>query len=264
MPELAEVEFYRRRWSPAFGETITQVHLSRDPRVFRQADPASILSHLTGSVLETSEAHGKRLAFLFSGRTWLSIHLGMTGSLALENPSFVPTRHHHLVLRTPSAALAFRDPRKFGCLCLWSGQGTPPWWQDRPPDILEPGFTHPLVARFLSRHGRSPVKAVLLMQEGFPGIGNWMADEILWRARIAPATRALNLTPPRIRRLHRETVAVARQAMEVIAPSWGTPPDSWLFNHRWKNGGACPRTGAPLIRETIAGRTTCWSPSWQR
>jgi formamidopyrimidine-DNA glycosylase len=40
-------------------------------------------------------------------------------------------------------------------------------------------------------------------------------------------------------------------------------PDSWLFNHRWENGGLCPKTGVPLVREEIGGRTTCWSPGRQ-
>jgi formamidopyrimidine-DNA glycosylase len=51
----------------------------------------------------------------------------------------------------------------------------------------------------------------------------------------------------------------------VIAPAWGDAPDSWLFNHRWKAGGRCPREGCdePLKRETIRGRTTCWCPRCQ-
>jgi formamidopyrimidine-DNA glycosylase len=56
---------------------------------------------------------------------------------------------------------------------------------------------------------------------------------------------------------------VCRDAMRVIAPDWSRPPEDWLFNHRWRDGGICPRTGRPLQREPIGGRTTCWSPAWQ-
>ena len=41
-------------------------------------------------------------------------------------------------------------------------------------------------------------------------------------------------------------------------------PRSWLFLHRWSDGGRCPRTGALLRRDTIGGRTSCWSPGRQR
>ena len=41
-------------------------------------------------------------------------------------------------------------------------------------------------------------------------------------------------------------------------------PDAWLFNHRWRDGGRCPRTGRPLVRAEVGGRTTCWSPARQK
>jgi formamidopyrimidine-DNA glycosylase len=41
-------------------------------------------------------------------------------------------------------------------------------------------------------------------------------------------------------------------------------PKSWLFWHRWEDGGKCPRTKSPLVREEVGGRTTCWSPARQK
>jgi len=113
---------------------------------------------------------------------------------------------------------------------------------------------------------------VLLMQERFPGIGNWMADEILWRAAIHPRRLAGTLTPAEIRALWRESRRVCRLALETIAGRGNDVPsalnvrirDSWLFNHRWEDGGRCPRTGARLVREQVGGRTTCWSPARQK
>ena len=63
---------------------------------------------------------------------------------------------------------------------------------------------------------RAPLKAVLLQQERFPGIGNWMADEVLWRAGLHPARPAGSLQPKEIARLWRECRAVCRQALRVI------------------------------------------------
>ena len=101
------------------------------------------------------------------------------------------------------------------------------------------------------------------MQQAFPGVGNWMADEILWRSRIHPKILAGNLNTYKRKMLYRRTQEVSRDALKVIGSDWNTPPDNWLFNHRWKDGGSCPQTGAPLKREKIGGRTTCWSPKWQ-
>jgi formamidopyrimidine-DNA glycosylase len=91
-----------------------------------------------------------------------------------------------------------------------------------------------------------------------------MADEILWRARIHPATLPTSLSPWKKNRLHEKIKEVCQDAMEVIGTDWGTPPDSWLFNHRWRKGGHCPVTGKPLQYETIGGRTSCFSPSIQK
>jgi len=110
-----------------------------------------------------------------------------------------------------------------------------------------------------------------LMQERFPGIGNWMADEILWRAAIHPAQPAGSLTPAEINTLYREIRTVCRNALNAIAGRGDLLPhdlnvgipDTWLFNHRWRDGGRCPRTKQPLERADIGGRTTCWSPSRQ-
>jgi formamidopyrimidine-DNA glycosylase len=124
-------------------------------------------------------------------------------------------------------------------------------------------FTREAVATFLRRRAKSPIKAVLLMQERFPGVGNWMADEILWRAGVHPRRPAGSLTPVEVAALHRQTRWVAEHALKTIGETFADPPPSWLFRHRWKDGGRCPKTGEVLVREEIGGRTTCWSPGRQ-
>ncbi len=153
-----------------------------------------------------------------------------------------------------------------------NNQARPPWLRNLPAEILSDEFTPELVRGVLVRHGRAPVKAVLLNQKYFPGVGNWMADEILWRARLAPGRRAGRMATWNCARSLTATIRrVTRDALRVIAGAGGKLPptlnvyisDSWLFNHRWKDGGICPKTKQPLRREEIGGRTTCWSPAWQ-
>jgi formamidopyrimidine-DNA glycosylase len=116
---------------------------------------------------------------------------------------------------------------------------------------------------FLRRRARTAIKPVLLMQERFPGIGNWMADEVLWRAGFHPQAKAGSFGPRSVRKLHATLREVCAEAMAVIGKDWSDPPDTWLFNHRWKDGGRCPRSKKPLVREDVGGRTTCWSPERQ-
>ena len=203
---------------------------------------------------------------------WLGIHLGMTGELTVAEPTYAPGRHDHLVIVTTGHALVLTDPRMFGRVQFHVGPDAPDWWSRIAPAILSIGFTVPGVAEFLHRRRRAPIKAVLLMQERFPGIGNWMADEILWRAGIHPARAAGSLTPAETRALWRECRHVCRLALDAIAGRGRSLPrdlnvnipDSWLFHHRWQRGGMDPKTGTPLAHATIGGRTTCWSPARQK
>src|SRR5687768_7887110 len=99
MPELAEVEYYRKQWNPGLRAKVLAVELHADKRIFRGTDTAAIKRDLPGTKLVTSEARGKQMAFQFSGGIWIAIHLGMTGKLRTEKPGFVAGKHDHLVLR---------------------------------------------------------------------------------------------------------------------------------------------------------------------
>ncbi|HTJ77902.1 MAG TPA: DNA-formamidopyrimidine glycosylase family protein [Rariglobus sp.] len=268
MPELAEVDFFRKRWNPGLGHKIERVLVHEKAGIFKTCDPALLKKHLTGASLRSSETAAKQMLFRAGDDLWLGIHLGMTGELSVQPANYVPLKRDHLVLIQHDRALVFADFRMFGRVQFHVGSAAPDWWTDIAPAVLSPAFTTEVVAAFLKRRARTPIKAVLLMQERFPGIGNWMADEILWRAALHPKRLAGSLTPSEIKTLHRETRWVAEHAFKIIgdadSPTLVDPPKTWLFPHRWENGGQCPKTGALLVREEVGGRTTCWSPARQK
>jgi formamidopyrimidine-DNA glycosylase len=269
MPELAEVDYFRKQWNPGLRQRIDDVLLHDKKRIFRGIDLAAMKKALTGAKLERSEARGKQMLFVAKpakgkGHAWLGLHLGMTGHLRVEKSDFTPAKHDHLVVRQKKQALVFQDARMFGRVLFDEGAEPPKWWTNQAPDLLGSAFTEKALADFLKRRRKAPIKAVLLMQERFPGIGNWMADEILWRAAIHPAQPAGTLGAKETKALYRDIRGVCRDALRIIGEKWDDPPDSWLFNHRWQKGGTCPRTGAKLQHATIGGRTTCWSPGRQK
>jgi formamidopyrimidine-DNA glycosylase len=271
VPELAEVEFYRRRWAAGDGERVLEIELHPGARVFRQCDPRALARALKGATLRSSTAAAKQMLFRFGADKWLGVHLGMSGELQVESPDYAGRKHDHLVLRQRSRSLVFTDPRMFGAVLWHQGTKPPEWWTEIAPAIDSREFTPAAVAQFLQRRRRTSIKAVLLMQERFPGVGNWMADEILWRSRVAPQRTAGALSAKEIRALHRECRRVARDALRVIAGVGGQlPPDlnvhiprTWLFNHRWRKGGHCPRCKGALAHAEIGGRTSCWCPRCQ-
>lgn len=276
MPELAEVEFFRRQWDPGLGDKIVRVQLHARKRIFRGSNPQALMRVLTGSRFLHSSAWGKQMLFEFSGgnpemigarenvRSWVGIHLGMTGKLRIEPAGFRPEKHDHLVLHQRKRALVFRDARLFGRVRFHHGKSPPDWWRAGGPDIGSDAFDRKFLDAFLTRHSRAPVKSVLLLQSGFAGIGNWMADEILWRAKIAPFTIAGALSSAQRSRLFRETRFVATESLRIISPNFGDPPRDWLIHQKWKREGVCPRHHTPLQKAMIRGRTTAWCPKCQR
>jgi len=209
MSELAEVEFYRKQWGRGLQRKILAVQLNAAKKIFRGTDAAALQKTLRGSTLLGSEAHGKQMLFRFSKGGWLGIHLGMTGKLRIEPAAVVALKHDHLVLRQSRHSLVFSDPRQFGRILFHRGEDQPPWWRDRPAEVLSRAFTPMLMEQFLTRHGRAPIKAVLLLQSGFPGIGNWMADEILWQSKIHPGRPAGKLGSAETKKLHAKIQSVS-------------------------------------------------------
>ncbi|MEO5753712.1 MAG: DNA-formamidopyrimidine glycosylase family protein [Chthoniobacterales bacterium] len=263
MPELAEVEYFRKRWDTGLGERIVAVDLHGEKRVFRGSHPEDLARRLVRRKLLSSASRGKQMLFRFEGENWLGIHLGMSGKLRVEAAKFPPEKHDHLVLRQRKLALVFSDARLFGRVRFHHGKETPDWWATGGPEIHSRAFTRETIAAFVRRHARAPIKAVLLLQAGFPGVGNWMADEILWRAKINPRRHAGKLSAAKLEALWRTTRFVARAALQTIGHDYSDPPKDWLLHARWKAGGKCPRDGTPLRRATIGGRTTAWCAKCQ-
>jgi formamidopyrimidine-DNA glycosylase len=263
VPELAEVEWYRKQWDPGLGERVIGVKLHARKYVLRDLDQRA-LRKLIGKTFVGSERHGKQMIFRFSGDHSLGLHLGMTGKIRVESADFQPGKYDHLVLYQPRRALVFADPRQLGRVRIHCGKHQPDWWKIHPPQIESNDFDRAFFSGFLWRHSNAPIKAVLLMQNGFAGIGNWMADEILWQAGVVPGKRTFRLTIAARERIFRATKLVVRRALATTGHDFSDPPDNWLIHQKWKRNGVCPKHKMPLRHATIGGRSTAWCSKCQR
>lgn len=263
MPELAEVEYHRKIWNPGLGCKIVRAQVNARARVFRGEPVEAFVPALQGAIYQDSVAHGKQMLLRFSRQIWLGVHLGMSGELLCLPADHLPQKHDHLVLFQKAQTLVFRDPRMFGRLRLHQGRQAPSWWSDLPPAPGSEDFQLTQVQSALARHPKLPLKTLLLDQEYFPGIGNWMADEILWQLQWSPTRPAHAIAAAEQRRLHRVLQKISRQALAIIGETWDDPPRSWLFQHRWRDGGQCPRCRQGLSRAELRGRTCCWCPQCQ-
>ncbi len=272
VPELAEVELARRQWAEFHHETILAIESHGQTRIYRDC-PSVALRILKGKKLTSSRTHGKRMFFTFEPELHLEVHLGMTGKLYCASATHEAHRHDHLIFRLSNASLVFSDYRQFGRVMLHDVVSP---WIDFPPQPQERKFSVSYIQQKLTRHGRKPLKGFLLDQSICPGIGNWMADEICWKMGSHPATPSGEIKASAIQKATRFVTLGALKyiadknsgpSTEGFAP--GTyvehvPPKSWLFQHRWKSGGHCPKCGTELERATIATRTTAWCSQCQK
>jgi formamidopyrimidine-DNA glycosylase len=264
MPELDEVEYFRRRWDDGIGQRIVRVELHGEKRVFRGIEPDLVEKRLRGKKLLSSETRGKQIAFRFSNGAWLGIHLGTSGKLRMEAADFTPRKHDHLALFQKERTLVFSDPRMFGRVRFHMGKEMPAWWASLPPAVTSREFTAARLRQILKRRRGTSLKALLLIQEFFPGLGNWMTDEILWQTRLHPRTATRTLDDVAARELWRVMRSVCRVALKTIGADWSDPPADWLIHQRWKKTGRCPTHATRLKHATVGGRNTAWCPRCQK
>jgi formamidopyrimidine-DNA glycosylase len=250
MPELPEVEHARRcleRWLG--GQTVT--------RAFSRT--------LVGRDVTSVERRGKWLRLTLSDGLLLFSHLGMTGRWLRRAPGDPPERWERARVDVEGASARYVDPRRFGRLVV--SRRELPAWSALGPDPLADGVDTGALGRALARRSRT-VKEALMDQAVLAGVGNILATEALWSARIDPRSRTNALSPG-------EVSAVARGLRAAIvrglALQEGDEP-SYVQDARAANpfriygraGEPCPRCRTVMKRIVLGGRGTTFCPACQR
>src|SRR5207249_9232681 len=120
--------------------------------------------------------------------------------------------------------LAFDDQRKFGQIGLIQDVDEFLTKRALGTDALDIDLSE--FKDILAKH-HGAVKSILMNQKLIAGIGNIYADEILFRARIHPATQVSALKDKTIAKLFRAMRYILRTAIEAKADA-DLMPKSWL------------------------------------
>ncbi|HWF55669.1 MAG TPA: DNA-formamidopyrimidine glycosylase family protein [Solirubrobacteraceae bacterium] len=247
MPELPEVELARQTLERVLGRRIAAVD-DRDTYVTRPHQPGEIAGALRGHRFAAAERRGKLLWLETDEGPTLGLHLGMAGRMLID-PDDGPSRWDRFTVEFDDGSrLVLRDKRRLGRAVL-----------NPDPERLGPDAAEVTRSQFRRRigAGNTPVKARLLDQSQIAGVGNLLADEALWQARIAPGRRTGSLTEAELDTLRRALRASIRSAIAHGGAHTGR------FARARGRGGRCPRDGEALERATIGSRTTYWCPRCQ-
>lgn len=264
MPEILEVESYRRAAEAVVGRRVREV-IAPDAWFLKSGLTAGVLTDvLVGAVVTTVRRRGKLLLMDTerSGRPGavVGLRFGMTGRLLLDGVApiakleYAPRREEPrwerlLVGFDGGGTLRINDPRRLG------GVELDPDEDALGVDAL--AATELQLAAALAG-SRAPLKARLLDQTRLAGIGNLLVDEILWRAGLNPARPAGSLDTTEVRRLHRSL----RRTLSLLGRRGGSHMGD--LQQARQPGASCPLDGTPLDRRTIGGRTTYSCPSHQQ
>ena len=271
MPELPEVENARRLIADqALGRRIVAVD-DADTFVCRPHSPGELRDALTGRMLTAAHRRGKTMWCETSGLAGpeprdpdlgpiLGIHLGMSGRIVVTardgwvaeggDPPGLDAQprkaewDRFTLEFADGGRLALFDKRRLGRIVL------NPDIDALGPDAAE--ITRAEFRAVMSR-GTIAVKARLLDQSKLAGVGNLLADEILWQAKVPPATPVNHLERKDIDRLYR----ALRKVLAAALTSGGGAHTGDVIAAR-RPGGSCPRCGSEMVHGTVGGRSTWW------
>ena len=234
MPELPEVEGFRRRLAPLIcGRPVERLAVL-DAKLWRPAEGLAA-GAVDGRTVQALDRRAKLLLFRLDGDLTLVLHLKIAGQLVFAPPNAprlvgghpyplpdatLPGTATRFVLRFgPAGTLYVNDQRRFAWLRLLPDGAADAFVAEQRygPDPLAPGFTPAVLATRLAARGRRPLKAALLDQTCIAGLGNIYADEALHAANLHPMVRTADLTPEEIGRLY----GAIRAVLEIAVPVGG-------------------------------------------
>ncbi len=272
MPELPEVEVIRRGLAPRLQNRRILAVAVGEKRLRQESSPGEFSRWLPGRSILELERRGKYLLCRLEGGVTLLLHLGMTGRLLLRPAPSQPLPHAHLILQLEGGLeLVFQDVRRFGQALVF-----PPG--ETPAPLSQVGrepFSRQVTPQWLAREagGRSrALKNFLMDGRVLAGIGNIYACEILFAARLHPATPAGRLTLADWTRVLKETRRILKAAITkggtTVSDYLNSQGETGLFQLELlvygREGEPCKSCGQPVLRVIQAGRSTFFCPRCQK
>ncbi|KAK4154373.1 hypothetical protein C8A00DRAFT_42882 [Chaetomidium leptoderma] len=293
MPEIAEITrivHYLR--VHLVGKTIKNAKAIEDTNVFGKVGTTGpeVAAALTGKKVLSAGTQGKYFWLVLDQAPHPVMHFGMTGWIHIKGDRTAYTNYYkkmkpeemdawppkhwkfHLTTEDPAVEVAFTDPRRFGRVRLVDCPGESirkysPLVENGPDPVVDTDvFTEEYLRKKMqSRH--VPIKALLLNQTVLSGVGNWVADEVLYQARLHPEQYCDDFSDEQIKKLYESIRYVCQFAVDKLGDS-DQFPEHWLFQYRWSKGqkgaaGHLP-SGEKLAFLTVGGRTSCYVPDLQK
>jgi len=121
----------------------------------------------------------------------------------------------------------------------------------------------------LGEEDKRSIKYFIISDPGIFGVGNGYIQDILFRAKIHPRTRSIEITESERRALYKAIKTTLKQAVEL----GGRDTERDLYDHRGgyqrilhskKAGQPCPECGTPIEKIQYLGGASYFCPNCQK
>lgn len=269
MPELPEVEHFRQLLLPLVSDT-SVLQLTR--KSLEKTPPRKFLSDDDVQKINQGEYHvsavrrkGKQLCLNLkndSSACYVFVHMGMTGRIAtqgnipklkeLSDKAEYPPQSTYLSFSAGEYEASFSDPRKFGHVLLKESMDE---FEELAPDALNEVFDNRTSILDKLSDQSIGIKALILDQKRcVSGVGNWVADEVLYQIEMHPDQDYL--TMEEATNLLDSLLKILQVAVKALKENREFPIE-WLFHYRWnKKKNTKDQKGRTITYLTSGGRTS--------
>lgn len=267
MPELPEVETVCRTLRPHLvGRRIRRVEVRE--RRLRRPVVDGFEGKLAGRTIRGVRRRAKYVLIdVGDGDDW-AVHLGMSGRLCVGEPPAGLTHVHVVVGLDDGQTLYYRDPRRFGLMCLTAGEAG---LGDLGVEPLGLEFDAEMLWRLRARHRRITVKSLLMDSRKIVGVGNIYANEALFEAGVRPSRRFGRVTRREIDRIANAVPTVLRRAIASGGSSLldyrdgegrkgGFQETFFVYD---REGQPCRRCEETVRGRVVSGRSSFYCPRCQ-
>eukprot|EP01130_Rhizamoeba_saxonica_P005692 TRINITY_DN2262_c0_g1_i1.p1 TRINITY_DN2262_c0_g1~~TRINITY_DN2262_c0_g1_i1.p1 ORF type:complete len:405 (-),score=98.86 TRINITY_DN2262_c0_g1_i1:98-1273(-) len=283
MPELPAVEKWRKKFHDnAVGKKIVDVETQQDTKLYKNVAHDAFGSEITGKTITDTGRKGKHMWFDTDDDTcFVALHFGMTGKLKYkseeesdevieqeygknEEKQWPPNNYKFILKLEGGEEIAYTTVRRLGQIRLFnthplenkpiSEQGFDPYQEE-----LDPEKIHDTI-----KGRRIPIKNLLLDQTVFAGVGNWIADETLYRSQIHPHRYTHTITVEESASICQNLSAIIKMATETHRSQF--PKNMLLFQRErtGENKTSMEVDGMPIEFDKISSRTCVFCPSLQK
>ncbi|XP_021736674.1 formamidopyrimidine-DNA glycosylase-like isoform X4 [Chenopodium quinoa] len=208
MPELPEVEAARSAVAEhCIGKKIVKSIIADDSKVINGVSRSDFEAALLNKTIVAVHRKGKNMWLQLDSPPFPSFQFGMAGAVYIKGVAITkykrsavndadewPSKYSKFFIElNDGLEISFTDKRRFATVRLLDNPASVPPISALGPDALLEPMTEGEFIKSLSKK-KIAIKPLLLDQSFISGIGNWVADEVLYQARIHPSQNASSLS----------------------------------------------------------------------